>query len=220
MDFPVNHQVSRNELIERLLNQSAVKELSNKENQFIRSLPVENLIAAYSKSLEYCRKGLLVFCASRTPNSTLMWSHYADSHKGVCIGFYLPVNPPFHESFTFNVHYSNNITPINVFSGTPQDRSVAFYKWLNIKSIVWEYEEEVRCCILNMEQKIPSLASGYSDIVFPKNLFSEIIFGAGVEQNSITEFRNYLIEKKYDIKRFAKMEISQSTFDLKYCILT
>lgn len=28
-----------------------------------------------------------VFCASSDCNNELLWAHYADSHKGICIGF-------------------------------------------------------------------------------------------------------------------------------------
>ena len=28
-----------------------------------------------------------VFCMTRNPNNCLMWSHYSNSHQGVCIGY-------------------------------------------------------------------------------------------------------------------------------------
>ena len=39
-------------------------------------------------------KDIEVFCLSQNNNNTLMWSHYADSHKGICIEYKIHSLPP------------------------------------------------------------------------------------------------------------------------------
>ncbi|MGF6383844.1 hypothetical protein OKW31_006845 [Paraburkholderia atlantica] len=31
-----------------------------------------------------------IYSMAETPRSLLMWAHYAESHTGVCLGFYVP----------------------------------------------------------------------------------------------------------------------------------
>jgi hypothetical protein len=34
-----------------------------------------------------------IYAMAETPRSLLMWAHYAESHTGVCLGFYVPADP-------------------------------------------------------------------------------------------------------------------------------
>ncbi len=61
-----------------LFNDETKKEFMIKRNDFVEQM----------KKLVYdIKDSLLVSCFSETCDSILMWSHYADSHKGVCIEF-------------------------------------------------------------------------------------------------------------------------------------
>ena len=82
-----------------------------------------------------------VTCFAKISNDLLMWAHYADSHKGMVIGFdeaafgkhlrpvtYSPTRPEYHELW-------------------PSDRSERYMEIMSVKSDHWAYEQEVRLII-------------------------------------------------------------------------
>lgn len=83
-------------------------------------------------------------CFSEIYDSMLMWSYYADSHKGLCIEYDLSKlsksqeNQEIIDSFA-KVHYSPN--RIDCLSGDAEDNAV---KILTSKSDVWSHEQEWR----------------------------------------------------------------------------
>ena len=93
------------------------------------------------------------FCVSATNKSILMWSHYADSHKGFCIEYqidrsYLD-NVEVHSHFNeidYRKDYSREEKFINIFND-------AFF----VKNKIWKYEKEYRLLTYNQpENYLPS----------------------------------------------------------------
>jgi hypothetical protein len=85
-----------------------------------------------------------VLSLSRTPDSLLMWSHYADSHKGLVLGL-----DESHEFFSMPDGNGRPTRPHNVVytsrRQTVQVASEDFYeRLLCYKSLEWAYEQEVR----------------------------------------------------------------------------
>jgi Protein of unknown function (DUF2971) len=88
---------------------------------------------------------------SRVNGNTLLWSHYADSHKGVCLeyqfrGSYF-LSAEFNLSAAGNVEYLSE--PLNDWlKNAPMERSEFMpqlvHKYLKTKSLAWEYEQEAR----------------------------------------------------------------------------
>jgi hypothetical protein len=75
-------------------------------------------------------------CLSKTPSNILMWSHYADCHRGMVIEF-----DSNHEYFKFRtreVVYSNVRPSMALHDENPSTEI------LRTKSLDWEYEQEVR----------------------------------------------------------------------------
>ena len=69
-----------------------------------------------------------------------MWSHYANKHEGLCIGFdFSPIMPNDYLQFGY-VNYEANVIYKNYFS----EQLLALYRWVFTKSKDWEYEEEIR----------------------------------------------------------------------------
>ncbi len=79
-------------------------------------------------------------CFSRTWRNPLMWSHYADRHKGICLGFDVtddacqPVNYSSIRSQTIQSCFKKGVEP-NIDQVT---------NWLQTKFDGWQYEDEVR----------------------------------------------------------------------------
>lgn len=85
-----------------------------------------------------------VLSLSRTPDSLLMWSHYADSHKGFVLGL-----DESHEFFSRPDSAGRATKPHSVVytsrRQTVQVNSEDFYeRLLCFKSLEWAYEQEVR----------------------------------------------------------------------------
>lgn len=93
-----------------------------------------------------------VFCASSDCYNELLWAHYADSHKGVCIGF---------DAKKLEEISSYEILPVCLQDKRPEvefldnrshyDEYVK--KMLTTKSRVWEYEHEYRMIAFNPEER-------------------------------------------------------------------
>lgn len=77
-------------------------------------------------------------CFSSVYNNILMWSHYAQSHKGVCIGFdYTAFNK---DCFVYPVKYVKKKPVCKYFDTEIEPLFYVSY----LKSKVWSYEKEIR----------------------------------------------------------------------------
>jgi hypothetical protein len=86
-----------------------------------------------SKLSLHTTKGLL--CFSKSWSNPVLWSHYGDKHRGICLGFDVPDN------VGADVHYVTERPPIkelNLQMGL---------NWLFTKFRHWEYEEEWRAFV-------------------------------------------------------------------------
>ena len=81
-----------------------------------------------------------ILCFSRNWDNLLLWSHYGDSHKGVCLGFDI-VDGAGGANYDMDVHYQPNLLDIR----TPADVKYELAnRLLRTKHESWSYEQEVR----------------------------------------------------------------------------
>jgi len=89
---------------------------------------------------EQMQKDVGILCLSEQPDDILLWSHYANSHRGVCFGFSVADDPLFSQEIA-RVTYQNNYPRYEYFDQTSQDEArIAFAT----KSSQWSYEAEWR----------------------------------------------------------------------------
>jgi Protein of unknown function (DUF2971) len=74
---------------------------------------------------------------ARKADNTLMWSHYAESHTGVCLEFDCRIR---HFGAAIRVHYYKNYPAHDL---SDNDLATALLPWL-AKSDAWSYEDEFR----------------------------------------------------------------------------
>lgn len=87
-------------------------------------------------------KGIGVVCYSETNSNILMWSHYADSHKGLCFEFDSEKRPIKQwKNFKFHPIIYSNERKIDILSDGYVN---SFFKLLTTKSLDWNYEKEHR----------------------------------------------------------------------------
>jgi hypothetical protein len=100
-----------------------------------------------------------ITCFSTKRNNILMWSHYADRHTGVCIGFktiYLLLDPNLVE-----------LKEVNYVTKFPKFTSLTGMPIVTTKSKDWKYENEYR--LINLD--------AHPLIAFQKEAISEVIIG-------------------------------------------
>lgn len=139
----------------------------------------------------------LIGCLCTNYKNKLMWSHYADSHKGFCIEYdYSDLVVDDHTVLPLPVIYSNerpliswkaalNNTPENV-----EEAVVHFTKGLLTKDNIWSYENEWRILIK---------ATDVSDIPMPR--VSCVYLGASISDENRNAILQIAKEKNYKVKQ-------------------
>lgn len=164
----------------------------------LRAIGEETFKESNTKALLGCRSTYGIYCMSKINDSTLMWSHYADKHKGVCIGFKVPtMSGP---TITVEVKYEDEITPLEHSFET----SGTSVKWMCSKSKVWEYENEVRMIDISYNGIFP----------FHKSNLCEIYFGVATPSEEIEAIKALIKQKGYPITKSGKLYIKKCDFKL------
>jgi hypothetical protein len=141
-------------------------------------------------------KGLC--CFTERKDSVIMWSHYADCHKGVCLGFDL-------ESLPFvqvdRIKYVNEFPDLNWF----KDFEGSFVKMLRHKSIEWSYEQEIR---------IWGKTNGNKP--FKRVSLKQIIFGSRIDIKEMFTIRTLLDMCGYQHVVCEKALLNDSQFKIDF----
>ena len=140
-----------------------------------------------------------VFCVSTKRDDILMWSHYADSHCGVCLEF--------DGMFPFMAHaqqvtYSAICAPINPYE---DDTMAMMERALLAKSEHWKYEAEWR---------LISYQRGVGNVAYrPENL-TGVILGAQARPETIETVRRWKRERSAPLKIY-RARTSSTKFELE-----
>ncbi|HEY8159194.1 MAG TPA: DUF2971 domain-containing protein [Methylobacter sp.] len=115
-------------------------------------------------------------CFSEDPRITLMWSHYSDFHKGICLGFRRKSLEE--ASILYKVKYNQRIPTIPK-NATLFEKSI---KGFQTKSKDWEYEKEWR--IISFEE------NNFVDL--PPNSISHVIYGVNTHREDIEWVQDWI----------------------------
>jgi hypothetical protein len=148
-----------------------------------------------------------VLCFSEDKTDLLQWAHYADRHKGVCLGFDVSGS----EAKFGRVQYVAQRFPF------PEPLDEAFmWKLLSTKSEAWKYEKEWRV-FLRLEEGIWSESADrvlYFADFGSELVLREVILGAA-NKNSASEVHD--TTRGYpETVRVECMHLSCSTFELQH----
>lgn len=168
-------------------------------------------------------KSLIVYCLSEIRDNILMWSHYANSHHGICIGFETLMQDnslwirhndsdfnhhagPYYHNFLpiYKVDYKDKYPPPYNFRQGKIDDLFAFF---TTKATDWYYEKERRIVIPYGE---------YGEvkkniIKFDKSALKEVIVGNKLNQAFIEKVFT-IIQKDY-IAKGHSVEVFESSLD-------
>ena len=110
------------------------------------------------RTIEHEQRGIA--CFSATVADIMMWSHYADGHRGLCLEFDT-AQPPFNKAQ--EVHYVDTpplLSPVDVLVEDPSDdkNDTLLRAFVLTKARCWSYEQEWR-----LMHEEPSKLYGYGD---------------------------------------------------------
>lgn len=112
----------------------------NDPNESIAEIQIDNQLKIYGNMLEEKNRKMRtrVLSLSETNRSSLMWSHYAASHTGICIAFDFSNWKDTESVYLRKVCYVNN--PIKIAHSSLKD----YVRIATNKESSWSYEREWR----------------------------------------------------------------------------
>lgn len=182
--------------IEKLYRNNG-KELGRREKRNLKDNP--QAIAEYRERVISAAKHVSdktgVCCFTETPGNILMWSHYADSHQGICLIFSGINNP------VFKVSYEKKYPNIDYATASTDN-------WVRIQFLTkaedWRYEKEYR---------IFKSGFAHKTIKFEPNSLIGIICGCCITDEHIKEIRAVLKERSTPVTLY-KAEKNKYQFGL------
>jgi hypothetical protein len=146
-----------------------------KRVKHVFSTQLEKFDNEWVTELDEFHSSLKVTCFTEDGNNSLMWSHYANNHNGVCLKFDLSKDS----------NLQNNVLPVEYKDELVKVKQLAdFSKSLLTKLKTWEVEKEWR--ILSEKKKFS----------FKQEALVEIVFGLRVPDSTINWFK-YFRENVY-----------------------
>lgn len=159
----------------------------------------------YRDAVEYCVSQYGVVCLSRSSSNPLLWGHYGDRHRGICLGFDLL------DDLVMPISYSpERLRPAIDASSTLNEMQAIVKQVFSTKFKDWAYEDEVRAWI-NLDERDES--SGLFFAQFGEHLrLREVILGVRCE----TSFEDVLASTSGldDVRIFAG-QLSFATFGVE-----
>ena len=198
LKIPIETNVTQEEYLENLNKRLLLQgykitqtDLSQIYDAIDKAGGIENFI---KKEYAISQEIYNVCCLSRNCLDPRMWGYYADSGKGICIGFktYCSDNEVTYiktkdgqipeENLNFlpfvNINYVEKRLPVvNFFDKTKQPMEIytEMIRHLLAKDARWSYEEEMRAIMKNNEIIT-------QNVLLPKTEICEIIFGYNLPQ--------------------------------------
>jgi hypothetical protein len=169
LNDPFDCQVNGNAAIERAINQ-----VTGREKDALEAIRSSGDLPLLNKSM----KNLGICCFTMERESSVMWSHYAEEHKGVCLGYQFSDEFMRDESNLVMawVPMSYKVNPLTEWFAQeghslgdpdkPRFQKALLQRWLTVKDPEWEYEKEWRAICMK-----PGL------LHVPKDALQSVCFG-------------------------------------------
>lgn len=172
----------------------------------------------YAIQPEFCTNATKFVSLSRNYTNILMWSHYADSHKGFCIGFSRQNNYfKAAESVRYR-RYRSNLNGASIDSATPNSitKMVALEK-----AIDWAYEEEERLFLVDVtiNSQVVGIDLWGQEVLlnkFPQNTIASIYFGLRADESLKKEALNIVAQQNLKAELFqAKRKVNEFAIEFR-----
>jgi len=193
----------------------AITESAGSDRQILQKLLNGELLNEINKVHQQIKKEWGIFSACGNPkalNCSLLWSHYADAHKGVCLTYGMQTTDFFNSNRIIGgqsvVYGSNQLT--EWFKQLPANENIynnafelIFKKVMTIKDKCWEYEVEWR--MIRMSSRIVSIN---------KSFLQHVCFGLNASEKEIKLIREISEKFNYDV-HFSRMQRTEDDFGIQ-----
>ena len=136
----LNHKDALDDLRQRRLKIATIMDLNDPFEFLSVDLSDREIRKAFNKTKKRLSKKWGLLCFSKSWSNPVQWSHYADSHKGACLGFEVPDTKLIHiiySSKRMKVLSENMSSPDQMTENNMENI-------LKTKYSHWRYEQEVR----------------------------------------------------------------------------
>jgi len=139
-----------------------------------------------------------IYCLTLVVTSTLMWSHYSENHKGLCLEF--AVKPDNVFATAFKVIYKEEFIPFELY----QQDSASFLPFL-VKAECWKYEEEYRLFLRVHDPSAPypfpeHMRVEDNRIRLPEGSLASIVVGCLTPEHHAVRVRDLIAEHWPEVK--------------------
>ncbi len=180
------------QLHKEVLGQMSKKLLFNEDYLKVRS----------EDSIKHIDKTFGIFSLTTEKNNYLMWSHYANSHQGICIGFNSDKIGNDIKGLLLEVTYQKTLPLNTIFD---EDTITFAKKILGTKSDVWTYENEYR--IMKCNGANESFTISHDSI-------TEIILGCKISPSDKAEIIDIVSANLKDCSIYETV-LSRTKFELE-----
>ncbi|MFO1305648.1 MAG: DUF2971 domain-containing protein [Burkholderiales bacterium] len=138
---------------------------------------IESTLRVSSEDIvEHVRRDYRILCVTTNPLEHLLWAHYADSHRGVCIIFDATQSPI---DAAMAVDYSERFPTIDLSSTDD-----ALTGTLLSKASFWKYEDEYRLIARERRPEIPTdfFETRDSQLIIDPRLVVGVILGCRISE--------------------------------------
>jgi hypothetical protein len=163
-----------------------------------------------TKQLPEAMEKYRLYSLSARKDHLLLWSHYANSHSGICIGFDASGND---FGLAFEVHYSSELPTSDFFEDSHWSetlRSMAL-----TKSDVWKYENEFRLIAEEPHPGPPQLVVKDHVYKFEPQRLVEVIMGCQISAENEASVHSWVANYPTAIA-LRKARRSTSKFALEF----
>lgn len=169
----LNKKYGIKDIKERRLKIATIMELNDPFELLCLNLSNQELRCATLKTKEDLSKTIGLLCFSKNWSNPVQWAHHADKHKGLCLGFDVPV-----KDFLPVIYSSKRLSreADKIINGGIINQDLML-KLLTIKFYHWHYEKESRSFIRLKDKDKDSDGFYYSDFS-DKLILKQIIVGS------------------------------------------
>jgi hypothetical protein len=159
-------------LRDRRLKLALIEELNDPFELLGANLKDKNLRRAFNRVKEEMSTRVGMLCFSKQWHNPVLWSHYADKHRGICLGFNVPTK--LLQSVSYDLE---RVAPEDDWLKAPEELKIErMNRFLSTKFRHWEYEAEVRQ-FFRLKDQDPQ--NGHYFVEFSRDLtLTQVVIGA------------------------------------------
>jgi len=180
-------------IIKRRLKVARMNDLNDPFEFMCVDMSDHEIRRAFNKTLSDLSETKGVLCFSKAWDNPVLWSHYGDKHKGICLGIEVP------DKLAITVSYEPKRLQVDIRKDF-EDGEIGEEMMLRVlatKFEGWKYEDEVRVFV-NLEEIDNATGLYYKN--FGKDLFlKEIIIGPKCHFG-VSDIKNILTKYKEEVK--------------------